>query len=171
MAHIPLLRPRYRRRILHRFAFRPRHCVGALLPCPYFCQASFPPSPASLKRADRSSYGVHRVHACALQDEFRFDPVKEAEWEPFPSEWVEVDRIIAKRVRDPQEAMAMGLAPNQLEYLVKWKSMTYDGVSAPVAGRAGSSRRHAGDPGRAPIAATPPMAFPWRLFCACQAVF
>ena len=74
------------------------------------------------------------MHAYALQDEFRFDPVKEAEWEPFPSEWVEVDRIIAKRVRDPQEAMAMGLAPNQVEYLVKWKSMTYDGVSAAVAG-------------------------------------
>ena len=47
------------------------------------------------------------------------------------------DRIIAKRVRDPREAMAMGLAPNQLEYLVKWKSQTYDGVSAAVAGRAG----------------------------------
>ena len=69
-----------------------------------------------------------------LQQEFMSDAVKEAEWEPFPSEWVEVDRIIAKRVLDPREALSMGMEPNQVEYLVKWKSMTYDGVSWELAG-------------------------------------
>ena len=37
-------------------------------------------------------------------------------------------------VLDPREALSMGMEPNQVEYLVKWKSMTYDGVSWELAG-------------------------------------
>ena len=36
------------------------------------------------------------------QEEFAHDAVKAAEWEPFPAEWTQVERVLAARHVDPE---------------------------------------------------------------------
>jgi hypothetical protein len=49
-----------------------------------------------------------------LQEEFQYDAVKGAEWEPYPPEYEQVERVIATRC----------FAPGEVEYLVKWRMLT-----------------------------------------------
>ena len=58
-----------------------------------------------------------------LQEEFLYDSVKAAEWEPYPPEWTQVDRIIASK-----EEQEIGAAP-QVMYLVKWQQLSYADAS------------------------------------------
>ena len=49
----------------------------------------------------------------------RYDALKAAEWEPFPQEWEQVERVVAQRCE----------APGEIEYFIKWRQLTYADAS------------------------------------------
>ena len=64
----------------------------------------------------------HKVWA-NLQEEFEYDAVRANEWEPFPAEYTQVERVIAEREEyEPGE-------PPRRQLLVKWQGLSYADAS------------------------------------------
>ena len=86
--------------------------------CAWVSEAEVLAEPGGKARLQR----WHKAWA-SLQEEFSYDAVKAAEWEPYPDEWTQVERVIAQR-----QEYTPGEAPSN-QFLVKWQSMPYADAS------------------------------------------